>query len=133
MKNFLSLFIFAMVVVSAAETKPDPKPEEKPAVAPSATPYKTAEMAEFVKLTKETLAALAAGKQTEMVAKLTDLETAWDDKEKVFRPRNEAVWVSIDKTMDKAISALRSSKVNLTKGKAHLEALLKEINAACKD
>ncbi len=94
--------------------------------------YTAAETAEFVKLTKATLAALAATKETDMVAKLTDLETAWDDQEKTLRPKNEAIWTSLDKTLDKGISALRSSHKNLAKGKAALEELLKNLELATK-
>ena len=90
--------------------------------------YSAAETAEFTKLAKETLDALAAGKQTEMVAKLTDLETAWDDKEAVLKPKNEATWTALDKTLDKAISALRSSHANPAKGKVALDNLLMKLN-----
>lgn len=44
------------------------------AVAPTAV-YTVQDTAEFKTLTEATLAALAAGKKEEMVAKLTDLET----------------------------------------------------------
>jgi hypothetical protein len=94
--------------------------------------YTAAETAEFVKLTQATLAALAAGQETEMVAKLTDLETVWDDQEKTLRPKNEAIWTALDKTLDKGISALRSSHKNLAKGKAALEDLLKNLALATK-
>ncbi len=94
--------------------------------------YTAAETAEFVKLTQATLASLAAGQETEMVAKLTDLETAWDDQEKTLRPKNEAIWTALDKTLDKGISALRSSHKNLAKGKAALEELLKNLELATK-
>lgn len=94
--------------------------------------YTAAETAEFLKLTQATLEALAANKETEMVAKLTDLETAWDDQEKVLRPKNEATWTALDKTLDKGISALRSSHKNLAKGKAALEELLKDLKLATK-
>jgi prefoldin subunit 5 len=94
--------------------------------------YTAAETAEFIKLDKATLEALAAAKSTEMVAKLTDLETAWDDKESVLKPKGEATWMILDKTLDKAISSLRSSHTNLEKGKAALEDLLKKLNQATK-
>ena len=94
--------------------------------------YSAKETAEFKKLARETLDALAANKNTEMVAKLTDLETVWDEKEKSLKPKNEATWTTIDKMLDKAISALRSSKVNLKKGKAALEDLLKMLEEATK-
>ena len=87
--------------------------------------YTAAETKEFIQLAKDTLANLAAGKQTEMVAKLTDLETAWDDKESMLRPKSETTWTLLDKTLDKAISALRSSHTDPAKGKAALEKLVK--------
>lgn len=108
--------------------------DSKPAVeaAALAPVYTAAETKEFKALIKATLKALAAGKQTEMVAKLTDLETAWDDQEKVLRPKSEAAWTLLDKTLDQGISALRSSHVNLPKGKAALEDLLKQLDQATK-
>jgi hypothetical protein len=94
--------------------------------------YTAAETKEFKALAQATLDALAAGKQTEMVAKLTDLETAWDDQEKTLRPKNEATWTMLDKTLDKGISALRSSHKDPVKGKAALEDLLKKLGQATK-
>jgi len=67
-----------------------------------------------------------------MVAKITDLETAWDDNEKKLRPKDEATWTLLDKTLDKAISALRSSRTDLKKGNAALEDLLKMLGQATK-
>jgi hypothetical protein len=89
--------------------------------------YTAAETAEFIKLAKETLAALAAEKQTEMVAKLTDLETAWDEQEAVLKPKSESTWTLLDKTLDKGISALRSTHTNPAKGKVALENLIAEL------
>ncbi len=94
--------------------------------------YSTKETATFIALTKETLDALAAGKSTEMVAKLTDLETAWDDDEEMLQPRDTATWTLLDKTLDKAISALRSSRINIPKGKAALNELLRMLQQATK-
>ena len=123
--------LFSAVCLVAVNGKADePKPAAE-AGAPAQV-YTAAETKEFKALAKATLEALAAGKQTEMVAKLTDLETAWDDQEKVLRPKNEATWTLLDKTLDKGISALRSSHTNLEKGKAALEKLLKLLDEATK-
>ena len=105
---------------------------DAPAAAVPAPVYTVPETAEFKKLAKATLAALEAGRKEEMVAKLTDLETAWDAKEDVLKPKDAATWAMLDKTMDKAISALRSSKTDLAKGKAALEDLLKKLKQATK-
>ena len=129
--SLLLATLFSAVSLVAVNSKADePKPAAE-AAAPALV-YTTVETKEFKALAKATLEALAAGKPTEMVAKLTDLETAWDDQEKILRPRNEATWTLLDKTLDKAISALRSSHVNLPKGKAALENLLKKLDYATK-
>ena len=105
------------------------EPAELTAPAPV---YTTTETAEFITLAKATLDALAVGKQTEMVAKLTDLETAWDDKAKALKAKDSATWTLLDETLDKSISALRSSRTDLVKGKAALEDLIKKLGQATK-
>ncbi|MCX6921076.1 MAG: hypothetical protein NTX20_07115 [Verrucomicrobia bacterium] len=125
--GLLSLGLLAPAV-RAEDAKPAPA-----APASAITPiYTQMETSEFITLTKATLEALAAGKKEAMVAKLTDLETAWDEKENALKPRDEKRWTTIDKTLDKAISALRSSKYNAPKGKAALELLIKEITESTK-
>jgi hypothetical protein len=134
MKKYLCILAVGLVAQSGglplSETAAwcaDAKTETAPAKI-----YTNAETEKFKQLAKETLAALAAGKKDEMVAKLTDLETAWDDNESLLRPKNEVMWTTLDKTLDKAISALRSSHPNLDKGKAALESLLKKMEQATK-
>ena len=105
---------------------------DKPAVAVPAAVYTVEETAEFKKLTKATIEALDAGKKEVMIAKLTDLETAWDAKDDKLKPKDAATWMLIDKTLDKAISSLHSSKTDLPKGKAALEDLLKKLGQATK-
>ena len=101
------------------------------AAASSVSPcYTAAETAEFKKLTQATLKALAASQESRMVACLTDLETAWDDQETILRPKNEATWMRLDKTLDRGISALRSSHPNPQKGKIALEDLLRNLDQA---
>jgi len=94
--------------------------------------YTASETAEFKTLAAATLDALNAGKKEEMVTKLTDLETAWDAKESDLKPKDEASWTIIDKTLDKGISSLRSSKYKPEKGKAALESMISELTASTK-
>ena len=134
-RNLASLFpIVACLIVTVFTSNTPCLAKEKAgteATAPAQV-YTAKETANFKALAKETIAALAAGKNTEMVAKLTDLETAWDAKEKVLKPKNQDTWTLLDKTLDKAISALRSSKTSIPKGKAALEELLKMLDQATK-
>ena len=94
------------------------------AVAPTAV-YTVQDTVEFKTLTEAILAALAAGEKEEMIAKLTDLETAWDAREDILKPKDAVTWALLDKTLDKAISSLHRSKIDLPKGKTALEDLLK--------
>jgi hypothetical protein len=104
-----------------------------PSSSESITPiYTSQETESFKTLAQATLDSLAAGKKEEMVAKLTDLETAWDEQEKNLRPKNEKIWTILDKTLDKGISALRGSKYNPDKGKAAINMLLMDLAKATK-
>ena len=94
--------------------------------------YSAAETTPFKALATETIAALDAGKKDKMIAKLTDLETIWDEKEDALSPKAPATWTIIDKTLDRGISALRSSKTDLTKGKAALQDFIKKLDQATK-
>ena len=95
--------------------------------------YTADETKAFKELTKATIEAIDANKEKEMVTKITDLETAWDAKEETLKPKDPATWTSLDKTLDKAISAIRSSNVDLKKGKAALQSLLKKLDEATKN
>jgi hypothetical protein len=94
--------------------------------------YTPAETKEFKGLANDTIHAIESGNEKQMVAKITDLETAWDAKEDTLKPRDQATWTSIDKTLDKGISAIRGSKPDLEKGKAALKNLVTMLEQATK-
>jgi len=121
--------LFAAIITAVLTFNPTVKAAAPESPKPVYTAHQTAQ---FKKLTQETLDALAAGNQTVVVAKLTDLETAWDDNEKKLRPKDEATWTLLDKTLDRAISALRSSRTDIKKGRTALEDLLKLLGQATK-
>jgi hypothetical protein len=128
LSGWMAAAIFAAFSLDSTCGGAEPKKETAPPIAV----YTAKETAEFKALAKETIAALDAGKNTEMIAKLTDLETVWDEKEESLKPKDPATWTLIDKTLDKAISALRSSKTDFPKGKVALEGLVKSLQQATK-
>jgi uncharacterized coiled-coil protein SlyX len=83
-------------------------------------------------LANATLAAVAADKKADMETKITELESAWDAQEKTFKPINADQWTVIDKTLDKAIAALRGSKFDAKKGKDSLDSLVKLLSDSTK-
>jgi hypothetical protein len=136
MKNKIiisGLLATALVLFSfSAEAKSKHKSKDLAGAAAVTAVFAANETAPFKTLAKATLDALNAGKQTEMIAKLTDLETAWDDQENTLRPKSETVWVALDKSLDKVISSVRSSHPNLVTGKTALEDLIKRYDQATK-
>ncbi len=113
-----------------APAAPADSPDAHAAATPSAV-YTAKELAEFKSLTTATLALLNADKITDAVAKLTDLETAWDAKEDALKPRSPATWTLLDSTLDEAIGTLRSTdKKDVPAGKATLQKLLTKLDQA---
>jgi len=94
--------------------------------------YTVDETRNFKELAQATIDAIDGNKEREMVAKITDLETAWDAKEDTLKPRDPATWTALDKTLDKGISAIRGSKVDLKAGKAALQSLIQKLDQATK-
>ena len=86
----------------------------------------------LIALANATLAAVAADKKADMETKITELESAWDAQEKTLKPINQAQWTVIDKTLDKAIAALRGSKFDAKKGKDSLDSLVKMLTDSTK-
>ena len=86
----------------------------------------------LITLANATLAAVAADKKADMETKITELESAWDAQEKTFKPINVDQWTVIDKTLDKAIAALRGSKFDAKKGKDSLDSLVKMLSDSTK-
>ncbi len=98
----------------------------KPAAAYTAT-----ETAPFVALARETIELLEAKETPRAVARLTDLEAAWDAREAALRPRDPATWTLLDDTLDRAIGALRSTDAkDLPAGTAALRDLLRGLDQA---
>jgi hypothetical protein len=131
MKSQSLLLVLAIFAVCSLSS-PTFAASHKPANGSPARVYSAQETSGFETLAKETIVALDAGDRNVMVAKLTDLETAWDAKEKVLKPKDASTWALLDKTLDRAISALRGTKVDLAAGKTALEDLLRMLESATK-
>ena len=134
MKNKIIIggLLAAVLVLFSFSAEAKSKHKSKDAAGAIVPTFAAGEITPFKTLAQATLDALNAGKSTETIAKLTDLETAWDDQETALRPKSETVWVALDKSLDKAISSIRSSHPNLAGGKTALEDLIKKYDQATK-
>ena len=57
----------------------------------------------------DTTAKVSSGDQAGATARITDLETAWDDAEDRLRPLDGAAWTYLDGKIDAALKAVRAS------------------------
>lgn len=71
--------------------------------------FPPAEIARFRTIAQDTLANVRAGDQAAASARVTDLETAWDDEEPVLRPPDESTWGALDTQIDGVLTAVRAA------------------------
>lgn len=62
----------------------------------------------FRTIVTDTLAKVSAGDQAGAKARITDLESAWDDAQSRLQPMNETAWSFLDGKIDKALKAVRA-------------------------
>ena len=56
--------------------------------------------------------------------KMKDLETAWDAAEPDLKKKSSAAWGTVDKTIDKALAAVRAAKPDAAKCKETIQAVI---------
>lgn len=71
--------------------------------------FPPADVAGFRTIVTDTLAKVQAGDQAGAVARITDLESAWDQAQDRLQPLDPTGWESLDRKIDKALKAVRAS------------------------
>lgn len=95
-----------------------------PPTAQAAQQSPLGDLSAFQVITQDTLSLVNAGDQSGATARVTDLETAWDDSEARLKPRDSAAWHDLDDKIDAVLRALRSTQPDRSTERTALTTLL---------
>jgi uncharacterized membrane-anchored protein len=91
---------------------------------PLAASSSLGDLSPFAAISQDTLDLLSTGRQSAATARVTDLETAWDNAEATLRPKDQAAWKAIDTKIDTVLRAFRSTHPDMATEKTTPNALL---------
>lgn len=105
-------------------------PTQPEAQAAAKANFPAANMTEFRTIASDTLAFVKKGDQAAAAARVTDLETAWDDNQSALNAADCGAWTYIDKQIDPVLSAVRAPTPKAATEQTALKNLLATLGGA---
>ena len=115
--------------VSAAVGSAQPTAAGTASAGPTYRPSPLGDMTSFIVITQDTLALLNSGDQSGATARITDLESAWDNAAASLQRRDKTEWHAVDDKIDAVLRELRSTSPDPAMEKQALQALLTQMGA----
>lgn len=125
-----------LLTAAAARPHATPASEEETSSAPTATTLAPGQatahfppvvVAKFRTITQDTLAKVRAGDQTSAAARITDLESLWDDDQATLQPMDPTAWDYLDRGIDDVLKAVRATNPDPVTETQRLTTLLHDL------
>lgn len=102
---------------------------KQPSPAPLAASATLGDLSAFRRIATDTAALVDSGQLVQAKARIKDLESAWDDAEEQLRSKAPEDWISVDKSIDRALAQLRSGSPDRNACAAALQTLIAKIDS----
>jgi hypothetical protein len=86
--------------------------------------FPTADITQFRTITEDTLGLVTSGDQAGAKARITDLESAWDEDQSKLEPMDQTAWTFLDSEIDHVLTAVRAGNPDTADEQQALGALI---------
>ena len=93
-------------------------------------PLPADQVASFRTITLDTLTLVQQGDQPGAAARVTDLETAWDDGQEALNAADCQAWTFVDQQIDPVLRSIRAGNPDPSKEEQAINALLATLQGA---